>query len=105
MELEPAAWAILSNLMRGSKGASLSQIRMWLIPQKAEHEYSYSINNGYFDMLLHATIKDLMSRGYVRSTLPDGVEDADTQVFSLTDTGAEYIEMLAKQADGALIGY
>ncbi|AIF84073.1 hypothetical protein NTE_02016 [Candidatus Nitrososphaera evergladensis SR1] len=105
MEIEPAARAILSNLTRGSEGASLGQIRMWLVPQKAEHEYDYSINNGYFEMLLHEALKDLMSKGYVRSSLPDGIEDGDAQVFSLTDKGTRHIEELARQAEQAAPEY
>ncbi|AIC14867.1 hypothetical protein [Nitrososphaera viennensis] len=101
MEIEPAARAILSNLTRGSEGASLGQIRMWLIPQKAEHEYDYNINKGYFEMLLHAALKDLMSKGYVRSSLPDGIDDGDAQVFSLTDKGTRHVEELARQAEQA----
>ncbi|HEX6562592.1 MAG TPA: hypothetical protein VF016_11255 [Nitrososphaera sp.] len=105
MEIEPAARAILSNLTRGSEGASLGQMRMWLTPEKAENEYNYSINKGYFEMLLRVALKDLISKGYIRSSLPDGMEDGDAQVFSLTDEGTRHVEELARQAEQAASEY
>lgn len=105
MEIEPASRAILSNLTRGSEGASLAQIRMWLVPQKAEHEYGYNINKGYFEILIREALRDLLSKGYVRSSLPDGIEDGDAQVFSLTEEGMKHIDELAKQAEKAALEY
>lgn len=99
METEPAAQAILSNLLQGSKSASMGQIKMWLVPQKAEHEYDYNINKGYFEMLIREALKDLLSKGYVRSSLPDGAEGGDAQVFTLTDKGISRVEELAKSQD------
>ncbi len=106
METEPAAQVILANLLQGSKGASLNQIRMWLVPQKAEHENDYNINKGYFEMLIREALRDLLSKGYVRSSSPDGVEDGDAQVFTLTDSGARRVEELARsQAEQASFDY
>jgi hypothetical protein len=104
METEPAAQAILANLQ--GRGASLSQIRMWLVPQKPEHDNDYSINKGYFEMLIKEALRDLMSKGYVKSSLPDGVEDGDAQVFTLTEKGARRVEELAKsQGEQAAFDY
>jgi hypothetical protein len=105
MDIEPAARTILSNLMQGSEGASVSQIRVWLTPQKAEHEYDYNINKGYFELLIHAALKDLLAKGYIRSSLPDGIDDGDAQVFSLTDQGIRHINELAKSAEQASLEY
>jgi hypothetical protein len=108
MDIEPSAQIILSNLTRGSQeeGVSMGQIRMWLVPQKAEHEHDYNINKGYFEMLMHNALKDLLSKGYVRTKLPDGAEDGDTRVFYLTESGAKHLEELAKlQAEQAAFDY
>lgn len=94
METEPAAQVILANLQ--DRGASLSQIRMWLVPQKPEHDNDYSINKGYFEMLIREALRDLVSKGYVKSSLPDGVEDGDAQVFTLTESGTERVAELVK---------
>lgn len=96
-ETESASVAILGNLHSlGKQGASLAQIRMWLVPQKAENEHDYNINRGYFEMLLTDTLRSLMQQGYVKSTLPDGMEDGDAQLFSLTDRGARRVEELVE---------
>jgi DNA-binding PadR family transcriptional regulator len=107
METESASRAILANLHAGfgSKGASLAQIKMWLVPQKAEHESSYDINKGYFELLMKYALRDLLREGYVQSTLPGGVEDGDAQLFSLTEKGAERVEELAAQAEQAALDY
>ena len=62
METESASRAILANLHAGfgSTGASLAQIKMWLVPQKAEHESSYDINKGYFELLMKYALRDLL---------------------------------------------
>lgn len=105
METEPAEQAILANLLHG-KGASLNQIRMWLVPQKAENEQGYSINKGYFEMLIREALRDLVSKGYVKSSLPDGIEDGDAQVFTLTESGARRVQELARsQAEQASFDY
>jgi hypothetical protein len=103
METEPASRAILGNLhaFSGSQGVSLAQIRMWLIPQKAEHESDYTINKGYFEMVAKEAVRDLLEQGHIRSTLPDGVEDSDAQTFFLTDKGKKYVEELTAQAEQA----
>ena len=107
METESASRAILSNLHAGfgSGGASMAQIKMWLVPQKAEHEHDYDINKGYFELLLKHALRDLMQEGYVRSTLPDGVEDGDAQTFFLTEKGARRVKELAAQAEQAALDY
>ncbi|MEW5840099.1 hypothetical protein [Nitrososphaera sp.] len=96
MEMGPATRSILANL-HGTHGASLAQIKMWLVPQKAEHEHDYDINRGYFEMLADLALRELMQGGYVQSTLPDGMEDGDAQVFSLTEKGTSYLEQLVAQ--------
>jgi DNA-binding PadR family transcriptional regulator len=78
---------------------------MWLVPQKAEHESSYDINKGYFELLMKYALRDLLREGYVQSTLPGGVEDGDAQLFSLTEKGAERVEELAAQAEQAALDY
>lgn len=97
MEAGPAAQIILSNLVHvaGSDGASLGQIRMWLVPQKAENEYDYNINKGYFELLVSQALGELAENGYVSSSLPDGVDDSDVKRFFLTEKGAKYIQELA----------
>jgi hypothetical protein len=94
METEPAAQVILANLQ--GRGASLGQIRMWLVPQKPEHDNDYSINKGYFEMLIREALRDLVSKGYVKSSLPDGVEDGDAQVFTLTESGIQRVAELVR---------
>lgn len=93
---------ILGNLYASSSpGASLAQIRMWVIPQKAEHEFDYNINKGYFEMLIRKAMRELMDAGDVRSSLPEGIEDGDAQVFSLTEKGRKHVEELTAQAEQA----
>jgi hypothetical protein len=102
METEPSSRVILENLYASSgSGASLAQIRMWVIPQKAEHEFDYNINKGYFEMLVKETMRELMDSGDVKSSLPGGMEDGDAQVFSLTEKGRKHVEELAAQAEQA----
>lgn len=107
METESASRVILANLHAGSgsTGASLAQIKMWLLPQKTEHESYYDINKGYFELLMKYALRDLLHDGYVRSTLPGGVEDGDAQLFSLTEKGAERVDELAAQAEQAALDY
>lgn len=97
MDAGPAARIILDNLMyvAGTQGASMGQIRMWLVPQKAENEYDYNINKGYFELLLSQALRDLVENGYVASSHPDGVDDGDVRHFSLTEKGAKYLQELA----------
>jgi hypothetical protein len=97
MDTSPAARIILDNLMHvaDANGASMGQIRMWLVPQKAENEYDYNINKGYFELLLSQALKELVADGYVSSSSPDGVDDSDVRHFSLTEKGARYLQELA----------
>lgn len=97
MDTSPAARIILGNLMHvaDEKGASLGQIRMWLVPQKAENEYDYNINKGYFELLVSQALRELVENGYVSSSLPDGVDDGDVRHFFLTEKGASYVRELA----------
>ncbi len=41
---------------------SVNQIKMWIIPQKAEHNDSYNINLGYFELLVKQALRDLLQR-------------------------------------------
>ncbi|MEM3159864.1 MAG: hypothetical protein QXJ74_03685 [Nitrososphaera sp.] len=97
MDASPAARIILGNLMHvtGAEGASLGQIKMWLVPQKAENEYDYNINKGYFELLVSQALRELVAGGYVSSSLPDGVDDGDVRHFFLTEKGAKYVRELA----------
>jgi hypothetical protein len=97
--MQEVAKAILARL-RGESGeglpaVSLSQIRMWVVPQKGEHDHDYSINQNYFETLLMQVMNDLLANGYVDSSVRDGIEDGDSKVFYLTDKGATYVEELA----------
>jgi hypothetical protein len=74
---------------------SMTQIRMWVVPQKGEQDHDYSINQGYFEALLRQTLSDLLARGYIASSVRDGIDDGDARVFSLTAKGARYVEELA----------
>lgn len=101
MQKEIASQMILSQLMSLSVGTdeddnshsvSLNQIKMWIIPQKAEHDDKYDINRGYFELLVQQTLHDLIIYGYVKSSYRDEAEDEDGQVFSLTEKGMKYLE-------------
>jgi hypothetical protein len=92
------ASAILARMKSTSgKGppVSMTQIRMWVVPQKGEQDHDYSINQSYFDTLLMQTVGDLIEEGYITSSMRDGIEDGDARVFSLTAKGARYVEELA----------
>jgi hypothetical protein len=95
MEIGPASLIVLNLHGAGPRGASLAQMRMWLVPQKAEHEHDYNINRGYFEMLLDRTLADLVKNGYIEPSQPEGAEDGDVRTFSLTERGARYVEELA----------
>jgi hypothetical protein len=41
---------------------SVNQIKMWIIPQKAEHNDSYNINLGYFELLVKQALRDLLQK-------------------------------------------
>jgi hypothetical protein len=79
----------------GPSAVSMSQIKMWVVPQKGEHDHDYSINPSYFEALLRQTMGDLLAKGYLASSLHDDIEDGDAQMFSLTIKGARYVEKLA----------
>jgi hypothetical protein len=99
MQTELLSQSILARLksMSGENPpeASMTQIRMWVVPQKGEQDHDYSINQNYFEALLRQTIGDLLANGYIALSVRDGVDDGDAQVFSLTDKGARYLEELA----------
>ncbi len=93
MQTELASQLILERLDASSeRHATMSQMKMWFIPQKSENEDNYSINPKYFEAVLVKAVGFLLEKGYVISTLPDGVEDGDVQLFSLTDDGKRYLE-------------
>lgn len=91
---------ILSQLMSLSIGTdddaysvNLNQIKMWIIPQKAEHDDKYDINRGYFELLVQQTLHDLIINGYVKlSYREEAEEDGDGQLFTLTEKGMKYLE-------------
>jgi hypothetical protein len=101
MHKEIASQMILSQLMSLSIGTdeddavysvSLNQIKMWIIPQKAEHDDKYDINRGYFELLVQQTLHDLITNGYIKSSYrEDAEEDGDGQLFSLTEKGMKYL--------------
>jgi hypothetical protein len=100
MQKEIASQMILSQLMSLSIGAddnaysvNLNQIKMWIIPQKAEHDDKYDINRGYFELLVQQTLHDLIINGYVKlSYREEAEEDGDGQLFTLTEKGMKYLE-------------
>jgi hypothetical protein len=104
MQAEIASRTILARLksMSGEDqpAVSLSQIRMWVLPQKGEQDYDYSINPSYFDAMLMQAMRDLLAAGYVASSVRDGIDDGDARVFSLTFKGARYVEELAAASVG-----
>ncbi|MGC2426421.1 MAG: hypothetical protein WA421_05255 [Nitrososphaeraceae archaeon] len=72
---------------------NLNQIKMWIIPQKAEHDDKYDINRGYFELLVQQTLHDLIINGYVKlSYREEAEEDGDGQLFTLTEKGMKYLE-------------
>jgi hypothetical protein len=101
MQKEIPSRTILSQLMNlnistnggdHTHSVSLSQIKMWIIPQKAEHDDKYDINRGYFELLVQQTMRDLITNGYIKSSYRDEAEDGDEMVYSLTEKGAKYLE-------------
>lgn len=94
-EIASTILARLASVSGGSPPAvSLTQIRMWVMPQKGEHDHNYSINQSYFEALLRQTISDLLASGYISYSVHEGIEDGDARVFSLTGKGARYVEEL-----------
>jgi hypothetical protein len=100
MQKEIVSQMILSQLMSLSIGTdddaysvNLNQIKMWIIPQKAEHDDKYYINRGYFELLVQQTLHDLIINGYVKlSYREEAEEDGDGQLFTLTEKGMKYLE-------------
>lgn len=100
MQKEIPSRTILNQLMNlnistngdNTHSVSLSQIKMWIIPQKAEHDDKYDINRGYFELLVQQTMRDLITNGYIKSSYRDEAEDGDGMVYSLTEKGAKYLE-------------
>jgi hypothetical protein len=99
MQTEIASQTILARLAsmpgEGPSAVSLSQIKMWVVPQKGEHDHDYSINPNYFEALLRQTVGDLLAKGYITSSVREGIEDGDAQMLSLTVKGVRYLEDLA----------
>lgn len=104
MQTEIASRTILARLdnMSGedSPAVSLSQIRMWVLPQTGEQDYDYSINQSYFESMLRQAMSDLLAGGYIASSVRDGIDDGDARVFSLTLKGSRYVEELAAASVG-----
>ncbi|HEV8405615.1 MAG TPA: hypothetical protein VGQ13_06895 [Nitrososphaera sp.] len=98
MQMEIASQTVLARLKsssdEGSSSVSLNQIKMWVVPQMGEQDQDYTINQSYFATLLNQTIIDLLAKGYITSSMHDGVEDGDAEMFSLTVKGARYVEEL-----------
>ncbi|MFL6392738.1 MAG: hypothetical protein ACJ71E_11910 [Nitrososphaeraceae archaeon] len=100
MQKEIASQIILSHLMRLTvntnkddiNSVSLNQIKMWIIPQKAEHNDSYNINLGYFEHLVKQALRDLLQKGYIKSSYRDEAEYGEGQMYSLTEEGVRYLE-------------
>ena len=100
MQKEIASQIILSHLMRhtvntnndDTNSVSLNQIKMWIVPQKAEHNDSYNINHGYFELLEKQTLHDLLQNGYIKSSYHDEAEYGEGQMYSLTEEGVRYVE-------------
>jgi hypothetical protein len=69
---------------------SLNQIRMWIIPQKSEHDEKYDINHRYFELLMEQSLNYLVVRGLIQSNSNESVEDDDERTFSLTEKGLKY---------------
>lgn len=98
MQTEIVSHTVLARMKSVSAedpAVSLTQIRMWVLPQKGEQDHDYSINQSYFEALLQQTISDLLANGYIASSLSDSIDDGDARMFSLTLKGARYVEELA----------
>ena len=80
---------------------SLAQIKMWLVPQKAEHDLDYDINNGYFDGVMRRSLDELMKRGFIAFSSNEGIEYGEPEMFFLTDKGARHLEDLATASNTA----
>ena len=100
MQKEIASQIILSRLMRlifntnkdDTNSVSLNQIKMWIVPQKAEHNDNYNINHGYFELLVKQTLHDLLRNGYIKSSYHGEAEYGEGQTYSLTEEGIRYLE-------------
>jgi hypothetical protein len=99
MQTEIASRTILARMKSMSSGdpsaVSMTQIRMWVVPQKGEQDHDYSINQSYFEALLRQTVSELLAGGYVASSVREGIDEGDAHMFSLTAKGARYVEELA----------
>jgi hypothetical protein len=103
MQKEIASQMILTQLMSlnintdeyNTHSVSLNQIKMWIIPQKAENDDKYDINRGYFELLVQQTLHVLLTNGYIKSSYRDEAEYGDEQVYSLTEKGEKYLEEMA----------
>jgi hypothetical protein len=102
MKKEIVSQVIMSQMMKlGSStdatkdnipSVSLNQIQMWIIPQKAEHDDKYDINRGYFELLVHQTLEELIANGYIISSYRDQADYGDGQIYSLTEKGRQYLK-------------
>ena len=69
-------------LDEGSLSVSLNQIKMWVMPQMGEEDP------------VQPAIIDLLAKGYITSSLYNGIEDGDDQMFRLTVKGGKCVEEL-----------
>jgi len=107
VQREIASQIILANMKNIADGGTgdpsaaitLNQIKLWLVPQKAEHDLDYNINANYFDGLLRSALEELLAGGYITSSINESIEDGDPQTFSLTVKGAKYVEELVPSHD------
>jgi len=97
MQTEIASQTILARMKNTDLSEiSFAQLGLWIMPQKAEQDRDYDIHKKYFEVLLLETLSDLLKKGYVSSSVRDGVEDGDARAFSLTQKGSMYIEEFVK---------
>ena len=59
-----------------------------------EEDQEYDINKIYFATLFNQAIIDLLAKGYITSSLYNGIEDGDDQMFRLTVKGGKCVEEL-----------
>jgi hypothetical protein len=101
MQTEIASQAVLAHLVglyndnSRLPTVSLSQMKLWIVPQKSEHDHNYDINYNYFEMLSLETTRHLLTQGYITLSVSEGIEDGDAGLYTLTEKGARYIEALA----------
>ena len=64
MQTKIASLTILAHLKNASDdvAVSMEQIKLWLGPQKAEHDCEYDINQNYFEMLMRQTLSNMLEQ-------------------------------------------